>query len=572
MSSDSSPTPPLGSSSDSPSSSASVARSSLIMASGTFVSRILGMIRSPILLTMVVGLNAPIANAFDVANVIPNILFSVLAGGFINAVLVPAIVQATHKSDDGGTAYINKLLTISIIFIGFITLVLTLSAPFIVKLFAASLSNEWYEIAVYFAYWCIPQVFFYGLYAVIGQILNARENFGPYMWAPALNNVVAIIGLLILLATFGTPTVEETQTVAIWQSHRTTILGAFSTLGIASQALILIIPLRRLGIKFRFDFAWRGVGLGKTAKTSMWVLANTLVATIPTLLLTNVASGATQRALNSGIGADLAPGNAAYSTAFLITNLPVSLVSISVATAVFTKMATSVAENNFENLRIQARTSIRVITVFNVLAAALLIVFALPIARILVPAGSSNEIQSLALIIIPLSLAPLGTGITLIYEKVAFALEETRAAFFTDIPGQLFLICGYFACFYTNPYYTVIIMACIQSVGMIVRLLPLVWYINRKVPGITNKELGSSFLKLLLVGSAVTTLGVTLTHWFLPSAITHTLGGAFVVCLLGGILVSTLFLIGLRIVRFPDITKLFSVVTARFNPINRAKF
>ena len=565
MSSDSSPTPPLGSSSDSPSGSLGVARSSLIMASGTFVSRILGMIRSPILLTMVVGLNAPIANAFDIANVIPNILFTILAGGFINAVLVPAIVQATHRSDDGGAAYINKLLTLAIILIGSITLLLTLAAPFIVKIFAASLSHEWYGVAVYFAYWCIPQVFFYGLYAVIGQILNARESFGPYMWAPALNNVVAIIGLLILLALFGTPTVEETQTAAIWQGHRAAILGAFSTLGIASQALILIIPLRQLGIKFRFDFAWRGVGLGKTAKTSMWILSNALLMTLPTLLLTNVASGATQRALDSGIEADLAPGNAAYSTAFLITNLPISLVSISVATAVFTKMAISVASHNFDALRLQARTSIRVVTVFNILAAVLLIVFALPIARILVPSGSSNEIQSLALIIIPLSLAPLGTGISLIYEKVAFALEKTRAVFFMDLPGLLFLTCGYFACLYTDPRYTVTIMACVQSAGMIVRLLPLAWYINRKVPGIANKELASSFLKLLFVGSGVTALGILASHWLLPSAVTRTLGGALAVCFFGGIILSALFLIGLRIVRFPDTGKLLSFVTARFN-------
>ena len=58
-------------------------------------------------------------------------------------------------------------------------------------------------LAVAFAYWCLPQIFFYALYSLLGEVLNARGVFGPFTWAPVLNNVVAIAGLVVFVALFG---------------------------------------------------------------------------------------------------------------------------------------------------------------------------------------------------------------------------------------------------------------------------------------------------------------------------------------------------------------------------------
>ena len=43
-----------------------------------------------------------------------------------------------------------------------------------------------------FAVICMPQLFFYGLYTVFGQVLNADGRFAAFTWAPVLANVVAI--------------------------------------------------------------------------------------------------------------------------------------------------------------------------------------------------------------------------------------------------------------------------------------------------------------------------------------------------------------------------------------------
>ena len=175
----------------------SVLRSSLIMASGTVLSRGLGIVRA-ILLAATIGVTTNAADAFGVANQLPNNVYAIIVGGVLNAVLVPQIVKAKSHLD-GGKAYIDRLLTLAIVIFGSVTIVTTLSAPLLVSLYTNGWSASQLALATAFAYWCLPQLFFYGLYTLLGEVLNARSKFGPYMWAPVLNNVVAIIGMLLFI-------------------------------------------------------------------------------------------------------------------------------------------------------------------------------------------------------------------------------------------------------------------------------------------------------------------------------------------------------------------------------------
>jgi hypothetical protein len=170
------------------------------MAAGTAVSRVLGLTRSLVLIAAL-GATGVAADTFDTANKIPNILYMLLAGGVLNAVLVPQIVRATRS--DGGQQYVNRLITLSVTLLAAATVVLTLASPVLVHLYSTTRSAAWHGLATAFAFWCIPQVFFYGLYTVLGQVLNAKGRFGAYMWAPVANNVVAILGLAAFIVIYG---------------------------------------------------------------------------------------------------------------------------------------------------------------------------------------------------------------------------------------------------------------------------------------------------------------------------------------------------------------------------------
>ena len=90
----------------------SILRASALMASGTMVSRILGFIRNAMLIAAVGATAGGVGAAFQTANTLPNTVFNLLASGIFDAVLVPQIVGAIKRRNDGDT-YVNRLLTLA---------------------------------------------------------------------------------------------------------------------------------------------------------------------------------------------------------------------------------------------------------------------------------------------------------------------------------------------------------------------------------------------------------------------------------------------------------------------------
>ena len=159
--------------------SSSVGRNSLIMASGTAASRVTGQIRT-ILLAWALGTTGYAANAYQAGSMIPQVIYTLVSGGIFNAVLVPQIVR-TLKSKDAETK-LNKLITLAITLLLGVTLLMAVATPLLTKLYVNG-SAETMALATSFTLWCMPQIFFYGLYTVIGQILAAKDHFVTYAWS-----------------------------------------------------------------------------------------------------------------------------------------------------------------------------------------------------------------------------------------------------------------------------------------------------------------------------------------------------------------------------------------------------
>ena len=115
---------------------------------------------------------------------------------------MPQLVKAADAKD-GGRDYTDRLLTVGIGGILLVTLVATAASALLVRLYAGDrLEGAALELAVFFAVLTLPHIFFYGLYGLLGQVLNARGQFAAYGWAPALANAVAIVGLLAFAALY----------------------------------------------------------------------------------------------------------------------------------------------------------------------------------------------------------------------------------------------------------------------------------------------------------------------------------------------------------------------------------
>ena len=404
--------------------SGSLGRSSMILASGTVVSRVLGFI-SAIILARTLGTVGAGADTFALANQLPNNIYAIVAGGVLSAVLVPHIVKA-GLDKDGGQSFVNKIVTLGFVIFLAVAILATLLAPALVALYSQSggeggrgFSPEEIALAVAFAYWCLPQVLFYALYSLLSEVLNARKVFGPFTWAPALNNIVAMAGLVAFSILF--PGVN-TADALVWTPAMVTVLAGSATAGVAAQALILFLFWRKAGLTFRADFHWRGVGLGRTGRAVSWMFGMILVAQIAGVVQANVASLAA--------GGD-APSLAILRFSWLIFMLPHSVVAVSLATAYFTRMSTHARDGDLSAVRSDFMESVSRIGFFMVLASAGLIVVSLPFARQF--GGEPESIRAMALVIALYSLGLVAFSVLFVVQRVFYALEDTRTPFFLQV-------------------------------------------------------------------------------------------------------------------------------------------
>jgi putative peptidoglycan lipid II flippase len=401
--------------------------STAVMAAGTVVSRLSGFVRSA-LLVAALG-NVLHADLFNIGNTVPNMLYILVAGGIFNAVLVPQLVRAMRNDPDGGEAYTNRVVTAAVLFLALVTVVLVLAAPWVMSLYLDPRFDDpalaaQRESVIDFARYCLPQVFFYGTFVLLGQILNSRGRFGPMMWAPIANNVIAVAVLVIYLVAFG-PASEAEQTEA-FTSGQEALLGLGSTLGIVVQLLILLPFLRSAGFTFRPRFDLRDTGLGHTLRLGVWTVLFVVVNQIAYTVVVRLASGGTAAAVDGGTGT----GYTVYAQSFLIVMVPHAVITVSLATAILPRLSDRANEGDHAGLArtlgMSLRSALSVVLPF----ALLLPVIASDVAHVVWGWGAGRN--DFGLFAPTLSLF----GVGLVFFTVHFltlrgfyALERTRTVF-----------------------------------------------------------------------------------------------------------------------------------------------
>lgn len=181
-------------------------RGSAVMAAGSVVARATGFARSAVV-AAALGTIGPAADGYAVGNALPTIVYMLLLGGALNAVFVPELVRAAKEHPDKGVAYTDRLVTVCVVALLVITAAAVWAAPAIVDVYT-DYTGQQAAMTAALARYCLPQIFFLGLFTLLGQVLNARGRFGAMMWTPVLNNVVviAVFGLYLALSLgAGTP-------------------------------------------------------------------------------------------------------------------------------------------------------------------------------------------------------------------------------------------------------------------------------------------------------------------------------------------------------------------------------
>jgi len=311
-----------------------VLANSAVMAAGTIFSRASGFIRSALL---VAALGAGLrGDLFTIANTLPNMVYILLAGGIFNAVLVPQLVRRITDDPDGGDAYASRVITLSALFLGTVTVLLVVLAPQLLSIYLDSRLLDADRVAhlesiVDLTRWCLPQVFFYGMYVLVGQVLNARGRFGPMMWAPIANNLLSVVMLLVYLVIWGSVG-DGPEQYAPLGTDQEVLLGLGSTLGIVAQFVVLVPYLRASGFTYRPRFDFRDPELRHTLSLGIWTVLFVVVTQAAYLVVVRLASGGTAE------GGD-GTGYTVYSSSLLIMMVPHSVITVSLATAILPRLS-----------------------------------------------------------------------------------------------------------------------------------------------------------------------------------------------------------------------------------------
>ena len=522
------------------------------------VSRILGMVRVA-LIAYILGVSTRQADMFELANTVPNSIYILFAGGALNTVLVPQIVRAIKNDPDGGEAYTNRIMTAFMLIVTGVAVLVTALAPVVVAIYSSSKWRvpelaEQYSSLITLAYLTLPQIFFYGAFFLLGQVLNARDKFGPMMWAPIANNIISILLLVAYLAIWGNGQ-DTSQAFTLGQML---MLGLGSTFGIAVQTAVLIPFVRKAGFKLRPRFDIIHTGLGKTFKLAGWTLGFVAVNQVALVVVQRLATSATA----SGEGAGLLT----YNNAHLLWILPHSLITVSLATAMLPNASRLAAAGDNTGLASEVTKTMRLALLVIVPAAVTFIALAGPISGILFGHGTNpDDAVLIAWTLMAFTVGLVPFTIQFVCLRTYYALEDTRTTFLLQI-----LIAG------INMLGAVVLVGLVSSTAWIAPALGLAyslayfvgvlvsWRLLRsRIPGLDGGKLVLHIVRLA-IGSAVGGVGAYFLSRWLLVLIPNALVANLVSCAAGAVLILGGYLLVGRLLKVHELANLRDLVRTRF--------
>jgi putative peptidoglycan lipid II flippase len=404
-------------------------RSSKAMALGTIASRGTGFLRT-FVLAVALG-SGHLADAYNISNTLPNTVYYLMIGGIFTSVVVPLLVHAAKNHPDKGEAYAERIFTLGAIALLLVTVVgMALSAP-IVDLYLPGAAGSEHRVAVIFAYFFIPQIFFYGMDSLLGAILNTKGRFGANMWTPVINNVVVIAVFGLFLAVEGT-----NRTPSNISSFGINLLGLGTTLGIVIQSIALFPIVKRAGFSFRLRFDFRRAELGEIGGMAGWMLGYVISQFAANLVLTVVADMASGR-----LGATNGTGYSAFAYANQLFQLPYAIVGISVISALLPRMSSHATDRRYSLVRQDFSTGVRLASVIVVPAAVFLGILGAPICELLFGHGSLSvgEARYIGEVFGMLSLGLVPFMVTQLQLRVFYSFHDNRTP---GIIGFVMLVVG----------------------------------------------------------------------------------------------------------------------------------
>lgn len=394
-------------------------RSARAMTVLTIVSRLTGFARVAVF-AAVFG-KSFLANTYNSANYVPNILFELFAAGALQAVLVPTMVRLMPSGADAertsaGHDEAERVAgTVLGLLCGLLAVIGVIAVAFGARLMAllvrdvpdAGIRAAEIELGALFLWFFMPQLVFYGANVVATAVLNARNKFALPVFAPTLNNLVVIGAYLWFGAVHEGPLTLELSDAETW------IVAGGTTAGVVLFCLLPVLAVRRDGFDLRPRFEVSHPALRSLLVDGAWAgafLALTQVNTLVVLIVANRESG----------------GTTVYSFALILFTLPHALFSVPIMTTRFPELSRSAHLGDWPAFRLTMSEAVRAIAFMALGASAISLAVAGPGAT-LITYGKGVELAS-QIGDATMAFAPgiVGFGLLLFFTRAMYATGDAR--------------------------------------------------------------------------------------------------------------------------------------------------
>ena len=388
------------------------------MAVATALSRFTGVVRI-FALAYALG-SAGLADTYNLANTVPNVVHDIVLGGVLAATFVPVFVErlATRSKDEAWEA-ISAVVTVAFVVMAVASVLFLIAAPVIVDaltiLGKGANTGVQRSVATDLLRLFVPQLACYGLASVATALLNTRQKFVMPMVAPIANNLV----MIVILLWFGS--VVQHPSLAELQSHNSQILllGIGTTLGVVVQALLLIPSLRRANLHLRWHLSFRHEAVRTVMRLSGWtlglVVSNQLALVVVLAFAVRVGTGAVS----------------AYTYAYTFFQLPFGVVAVSIMSASTPDLAARWSTGDLPGFRRRLAVGIRAMLAIIVPAAAMELVLARPVVALVLGhhATSASTTLGTSQALTMLALGIPGFCLFLYSARALQAMQDLRTTF-----------------------------------------------------------------------------------------------------------------------------------------------
>lgn len=391
-------------------------RSTAVLAAGTFVSRVTGLLRWVAAAFAMGATESRLADSYQFANTAPNQLYELALGGILTSVLVPLFVDAlANKSEREAWRDVANVFWTSILAGTVASVALVFAAPLVLRLTAAGLQGHDFDLAVTLLRLFAFQILFYALNALCGAVLNARRHFAVPAFTPVLNNLITIAVYVWFAAALAGPPTTDLPPSLVW------LLGLGTTVGVAAMAVANLPALRhRAHLRPHIDF--RSPVLRRLLTLSLWTVLYVVTNQVGLVVIQRIASR------QQG-------AYAAWNYALLFFQLPNGLFAVSVVTALLPSLAERWALRDLDGMKRRLGEGLRLVAFLVVPAAIALGVLSYPIIAVFFGYGNfgSSDTALVAKVLALFAVGLVPFTLFMLALRTFYAMKDTRTPFFVNL-------------------------------------------------------------------------------------------------------------------------------------------